>query len=196
MKKIALFICLIAFLAQVNAQPIKNKLEQAKHKKELVKNLNLTQEQQAKAKEINEKFKQQVKELKANDNLTLGQYKQKVTALKTERKSAFEAMLTANQKAQLVNQKLQLKQERKAVAKAHFDKIKSELQLTKDQEARLREKHKEIRQQATVIKSNNALTQEQKRSELKNLRLSQKEYFKTILTQEQLQKFEQLKKVK
>lgn len=196
MKKITLFICLIALLVQVNAQPKENKTERVKHRSELIKKLNLTQEQQAQLKLTNESFRQKSKDLKANDNLTLGEYKQKIKALKEERENAFEAMLNANQKKQLADDKIQLKEERKAAAKARFNKLKTELQLTKEQETKLKEKHKELKQQIATIKNDNALTQQQKIDEIKNLHTSHKEYLKTILTQEQLQKLEQYKKVK
>lgn len=193
MKKITLIICLLVLFAQVNAQKVNNKIERAKHKKELITKLNLTQEQQSEAKVLNENFKQKLRELKANDNLTLGEYKQKAKALKEERKNLFEAMLTTSQKEQLLNNKIHLKEERKATAKAHFNKLKKELQLTKEQQAKLKEKRNEIKQQIATVKNNTALTQDQKRGELKNLRISQKSYFKSILTKEQLLKFEQHK---
>jgi hypothetical protein len=194
MKKYILLSCFaLLALTQINAQAKQknNKIDRLEHRKEIIKNLNLTHEQQAQVKTINTNFKQKVKELKASNSMTLGEYKQKIGDLNQQRKAAFDATLTATQKAKLESEKLQKQQERKEKMATRFEKMKNKLQLTQDQEAKLKTKRAEVQQQVAIIRNDNALSQEQKREELKALRVSQKEYLKTILTQEQLKKLEQ-----
>ena len=79
---------------------------------------------------------------------------------------------------------------------AHFEKMKTKLALTQQQEAQIKTKQSEIQQQVDVIKNNNNLSQQQKREQIKALKENQKSYLKSLLTVEQLQKLEQRKRVK
>lgn len=199
MKKLLIPIC-ICLLVITTATAQQQKTGKPHHKehnrKELVKKLNLTPTQQTQVKTINQNFKEKTKALKANDNMTLGEFKKQQQDLKQQRKAAFTATLTAQQKATLEQEKINKQAEKKERMAAHFEKMKTKLALTQQQEAQIKTKQSEIQQQVDVIKNNNNLSQQQKREQIKALKENQKSYLKSLLTVEQLQKLEQRKRVK
>ena len=72
-------------------------------------------------------------------------------------------------------------------------KIK-ELNLTRAQRSQMKEFHKSIKQQRESIANDNTLTDEQRRSKLKDLKREQREKINSILTAEQKEKLKEQKK--
>ena len=194
MKKllIPLSFCLLA-IGSVSAQE-KSGFENKKHlqgkHQAIAEKLNLTAQQQEQMKTIHQDFKTKAKALKSNDNITLGEFKRKMQELKEQRKTQANAVLTDEQKAKM---KAGREHKMKQAAAAHFEKLKTELQLTEAQQASLKKKQAEVQQQMKAIHQNEALTKEQKKEQIVALQKQRKEYLKSVLNAEQVQKLEAMK---
>jgi len=194
MKKllIQLSCCLFA-ISSVSAQEkggFENKKPMHGKHQAIAEKLNLTAQQQQQMKTIQQDFKTKAKALKSNDNITLGDFKKKMQELKEQRKAQVSAMLTDDQKATM---KAGREHKMKQNATAHFEKLKTELQLTEAQQVSLKKKQTEVQQQMKAIHQNEALTKEQKKEQILALNKERKEYLKSVLNAEQIQKLEAMK---
>ena len=71
--------------------------------------------------------------------------------------------------------------------------MKTDLNLTDDQVAKIKDQRKSLMEQAKAIRENSSLTEEQKKEQLMNLMKSSKESMNNILTAEQLKKKEEMR---
>ncbi|MFY7965351.1 MAG: hypothetical protein ACOVO1_10670 [Chitinophagaceae bacterium] len=197
MKKLLIPVsfCLFA-ISTVNAQE-KGDFQKQKHspknRHEIAEKLNLTEEQQSKMKAINQDFKAKEKALKSNDNMTLGDFKKQNQALREQRKSQVDALLTQEQKTKMAETR---EHKMKENGKARFNKLKTELQLTEEQEASIKAKQQELGKQMKAIRQNQALTQDEKKQQLTSLKKQREAYLRSVLTAEQTKKLESMKAAK
>ena len=78
--------------------------------------------------------------------------------------------------------------------KQRAEKMKTHLGLTDEQSAKLDKSRKEMGDKMKAIRENKSLSEEQKRTQIKELGQKQKENLKSILTEEQLKKFKEEKR--
>ncbi|MDI3322154.1 hypothetical protein [Pinibacter soli] len=76
------------------------------------------------------------------------------------------------------------------------DKVKSELNLTKEQQAQIKSMHAEYKQKFAALKADSSLTAEQRKQQYKALHQEQQNKMNTILTPEQQSKLKEMKKQK
>jgi Spy/CpxP family protein refolding chaperone len=126
MKKIILSVCIAALVATTmqaqeirDREPGKHHMMKRHHRDEAFKNLNLTEDQKAQFKALNEDNRKQMAELKKNDSITVKEWNSKKEALRKDYREKMQSLLTTGQKSQLEKSKL----ERKAKMEG---KIKSE----------------------------------------------------------------------
>jgi Spy/CpxP family protein refolding chaperone len=200
MKKIIVAsIAIFMVTLQLTAQPSTNnqvygKQDATSHKegrfRKMGHYLNLNDEQQKQAKVINDNYHKKLTALKNNDNLTMGDYKKQSAALEKERKHKMQAILTPEQKNALAEHKQHLKQVSQQRSAQRLEKMKTHLNLSNEQAAKIKEQQEQFSNKATTIRKNEALNKEQKREQLRSLAKEQKEKIKLVLTKEQLQKME------
>lgn len=181
--------------------------------------LNLTADQKTKMKSLHEQFKKESDDLKAQEStLTAAQMKEKRQALHEKHQAQMEAILTKEQKDQLA----QLKADHKgfdrgprdgaarfdSTRRGNFDRARGdrgrgferdgdfakELNLTADQQSKLQQIRTDFRSKMEALKSDNSLTQEQKRTKFRELAQAQQEQMKKVLTKEQIEKMQSLRK--
>ena len=157
--------------------------------------LSLTDDQKTEMKTINEDFKQQMTDLKkSEDNITVTAWKSKMATIRKDHHEKMQKVLTDEQKASLKK----MMQERRTDMKKHgahrLERMKKDLNLTDDQVTALKKNHEDMMQQFKAIRDNKALSEDQKKVELKKFKEQQHESLKSILSEEQLQKLEQQKK--
>ncbi len=155
--------------------------------------LNLTDEQKAEMKTINEDFKKQMTDLQKNEDITVREWKSKMKTIREDHKTKVQQVLTAEQKASMEK----LRQDRKGKmhkrGKQNMDSLKKELNLTPEQESALKQQRTEMMQKFKAIREDKSLTEEQKKTELKKFREQQHQSLKSILTEEQINKLQQKK---
>jgi Spy/CpxP family protein refolding chaperone len=197
MKKLLIPVsfCLFA-LSTVTAQEkgdIQDQKHSSKNHQKIAEKLNLTEEQKVKMKLIQQDFREQSKSLKSNDNLTLGKFKKQMQSLKEQRKSQISTLLTDEQKAKMKEGR---EHKMKENAKARFQNLKTELQLTADQQVAVKKNQKKLGQLMKEIHQNQALTQDQKKEQFATLKKQREAYLKSVLSPAQTQKFESMKAAK
>jgi Spy/CpxP family protein refolding chaperone len=204
MKKIlstALAIVLFVGASQAQTTEDKKSHRDGQRKEMAFDQLNLTADQKAKLESIHQAQRNEMQALKKSGNVTPEQRK----ALHEKYKAQFEAVLTPAQQEQFKKQREDWKEKGQRGDKGQgfgkrggdFGKqeayFKKELNLTADQESKLKGIFQEFRTKAQSLRSNSSLTQEQKRSQLQSLAQQYMAQGKSVLTPEQAKKFEELK---
>ncbi len=200
MKK--LFIPLIAIFALTVTATAQDKMGKKdggrghhnKHGKEmLAKQLNFSEDQKAQAKTINADFRKKLKELNAQETITVKEMRERKKAIMQEKKAKMNGLLTAEQKTKLVQLKADRKAKRAEFAAKRMDRMKTALNLSDDQVAKLKANQSAIKTKAESIRNNQSLSAEQKKEQMMALRAEAKEKSKSIFTPEQLKKKEEMR---
>ncbi len=140
--------------------------------------LNLSADQQARMKVVKENFKKQAEELRKQDNLTVAEMKERREALQKEHKAQVEAILTADQKAQIAKMRSERKQNGKVgnkglkenrdtltragkpmldrSAKKGGPELGKELNLTADQQAKMKEIRKDYKSKIESVSASHS----------------------------------------
>jgi Spy/CpxP family protein refolding chaperone len=156
--------------------------------------LNLTEEQKAKFRELNSDHRKQIAELKKQDNITVKDSKEKMAALRKDHRARIQALLTPEQKSQLERKRAE---RHSKMGDRHQDfaaKMKKELNLTDEQSAKLDASRKAAKEKMQAIRADKSLSAEQVRTKTKEIRKEQVKTMKSILTEEQLKKMKEGKK--
>ena len=197
MKKLIMGMLAIAtFVFAASAQE-NRKMKPQKHGHEkgmMMKSLNLTPAQKAQMKTNRENTKMQLADLKKDGKITLKDYTAKKEALLKTKREQMESVLTPEQKAQLAKNKADLKAHHKMDGSKKLDKMKTSLNLSDDQMAKLKANREAGFVKMNAIRENTQLSKADKKTQLMTLRQEQKESMKQILTPEQLNKMEEKKK--
>lgn len=92
---------------------VKMERHQGRHDKDkMMKDLNLSKEQKAQLKAQHQDMKAKREALKAHDNITVKEMRERQAALHAEQKSKMESLLTAEQKTKMAEMKKQKMAER------------------------------------------------------------------------------------
>ena len=170
-----------------------NEMNKPHNRYMMMNQLNLTDAQKQQAKSINDDYRNQVKDLEKNSNITLKDYRSKKASLEQERKSKFEALLTTEQKNKMAQAKKERSEKMKMMAEKKMEKMKTDLGLTDDQVAKIKEQQQSSMEQMKAIKENSSLTEEQKKEQLMDLHKNMRESMKNILTADQIKKRDELR---
>lgn len=207
MKRIlstALAIVLLVGVTQ--AQDVEKQKSHPGKRGDMFKELNLTEDQKAKIKTIREAQKAEMKAMKA-DGKSEGSKEARKT-LHEKYKSQIDAVFTPAQKEQLNKQREEWKAKaktgkadgfRKGMKGGRKGKIKEfgkELNLSSDQQAKVKTVNEDFKKQMDALKNNSTLSKEEKREQFKKLAESHKTSLKSVLTQEQIAKLEEKRKTK
>lgn len=205
MKKTILSILSVAFIFTLAlAQPPQHekkgrkaaetqqggKHKMQKHKPPFGKELNLSAEQKEKAKEIGKEFHDKVQKLKADDNITMGEYKKRLASLEKERKSKMDALLTSEQKTKLEEMKKKRAENMQVKAAAHLERMKIDLNLTEEQTNKVKKLQEDLNSKLKALHENNNAASTEKKDKIKAIMNEHKEAMKKILTKEQQEKME------
>jgi Spy/CpxP family protein refolding chaperone len=162
------------------------------HHQQMAEKLNLTGEQKQKLESINADFKSRMEELK-KENITQQELKEKRQTLAKERMEKVQALLTPEQKTQMEQFRKEGKGAKNMNSGKRMGKMKSTLDLTDEQVAKLKTQKESFKSKAEAIKNNESLPADQKKDQLKALRDEKRNSFKSILTPDQLKKLEEMK---
>jgi Spy/CpxP family protein refolding chaperone len=163
------------------------------HNFEAIQQLNLSDEQKQQVKTMNEDYRNKIKNLEKDDNITLKDYRSQKANLEKERKSKFQDILTTEQKDQISQAKKDRSERMKMISQKRMDKMKTDLNLTDDQVAKIQDERKSMIDHAKAIKENSSLSDEQKKEQFMNLRKTSRDNINKILTADQLKKRDELR---
>jgi hypothetical protein len=151
-----------------------------------------TPEQRQQVMAINKDYHQKAEDLYKKDNITLKEYKTGLVALQQERKGKLEALLTQQQKDERTARMKRMSENVQVMQAAHLERLKLRLDLSDDQVAKIKAGVENSRSQLKALHENDNLLPQQKREQMKDLMAKQKEAIKSVLTPEQLGKFEEM----
>ena len=203
MKRIIVSALAIVFtVTAVHAQEIPERKHNGMHRQDGRKthhgkgmtDLNLTEDQKAKFKALNEEHHKKMAELKKQDNITVKESREKMEALRKDHHVKIQALLTPEQKKMIEKKKEERKTKMVEMDKARGERMKKELNLTDAQSAKLDAHKKKMEEKMKSIRDDKSLTEEQKKEKSKELKMQQKKNLKSILTEEQLKKLEENRK--
>ncbi len=210
MKRIFTSALIIAFsIGAAQAQTDSTATHQG-HKKEhrmAYEKLNLTADQKAQLKSMRQDMKTQMLELKKNNQLSEADRKTRRQELHQQFKSKMEAVLTPEQKDQLVKMRTEWKEKKGKNANfrdgqafnknrhtERMQQMQQALDLSKDQQDKMTQIRSSYQKKIQTIHNDASLSQEDKKSHIKELMKQQREEIKTVLTPDQLQKMKSFRK--
>lgn len=159
----------------------------------MMKDINLSDAQKQQVKALNEEYRKKVANLEKNDNITLKDYRSQKANLEKERKGKFDNILTQEQKNTISSNRKKMMEKREIMSQKRLDKMKTDLNLTDDQVAKIQDQRKTMMEQSKSIQDNASLSEEQKREKLMELRRSNHNSIDKILTADQLKKRDQMR---
>lgn len=151
-----------------------------------LKELNLSDAQQATFKKQRTEFKQRMDALKKEEDITVKEWKSRMEKLRQENQSAMRNILTPEQKDQL-------KKMRAQAGKQQMQGMKAHLNLTEEQTAQLKKQRSATQKQLQAIRAHASMSTEQKKEAVKNLMKEQKESLEKLLTEAQLKKWKAMR---
>ncbi len=160
----------------------------------MMKELHLTAAQQEELRINRDKYRKQWTALNKNEAITVKESRDKKEALRKEQREKMMSILTPEQKATLQKIKKDREAKHEAMAAKRLDKIKSTLNLSDDQVAKINSGTLDIHAKAKMIRENDQLTRVEKKDQLIALKQQTQDNLKSILTPEQITKLEELKK--
>jgi len=170
---------------------------------QMAQKLNLSDDQKAQLKTVNESYRKQMSDLKANTALSDDDRKTQFSALQKSHREEMNKVFTDDQKKILAESRGKMQGGRGHMGQragkgarggVSLDKIKQELNLTDDQTAKLKTQREQLHTQMKSVREDSSLTADQKKEKVKQLFGQQKEQLKTILTPEQLTKLQSMRK--
>jgi Spy/CpxP family protein refolding chaperone len=212
----ALMFALTISVAQAQKPDGNKKGQKNEYRKGGYEQLNLTDAQKTQLKALREDYQKKAGELK-QQNLSDEAAKQRRQELHEDFRTRSQNILTSEQKSQLEK----MKSERKASAKngkfrkgdsshkkdstvrakgghkkgmERSDKAQQELGLSKEQQDKVKAIRDSYKPKFESLRSDNALSQEQKKSKMQELKKAQQEEMKAVLTSEQIEKMKSLRK--
>ena len=165
------------------------------HDKKGMQDLNLTEAQKTQMKANRDAAKQALDAIKNDASLSQQQKADKAKLIHQEQRTKMQALLTAEQKAKLEQGKKAAEARGKEMSAKRKEAMK-DLNLSSDQASKLKSQKEASKAKIAAIKSDNSLTEEQKKTQIKSVMQSSKANMKNILTAEQLKKMQEMKKAK
>jgi len=163
-------------------------------KKDMVKDLNLTDAQKVQLKADREANKAKMEALNKQDNLTVKEMREQRAALMQEQKANMNALLTPEQKATIAADKSNMASKRKNMDGQRGEAMKEKLGLSNDQGAKLKAHNEATHNKIKAIKDNESLSMEQKKEQMKAVKDAAKTDRQSILSAEQIRKMEEMKR--
>lgn len=163
-------------------------------KEDMVKDLNLTDAQKAQLKADREVGKAKMEALNKQDNLTAKEMRERKAALMQEQKAKMQALLTPEQKATLAADKSNMAGKRKNMDGQRGEAMKEKPGINNEQAAKLKAHNEATHAKIKAIQSNPNLSMEQKKAQIKVVKDASNVQRKSILTTEQLQRMDEMKK--
>jgi hypothetical protein len=192
MKKFIVCTIVLAVATQITwAQEMperKREKIESRHHRDGIHHLNLSEDQKAKFKTLNEDYRKQMQDLKKHDEITVKEWKSRMENLRKDHRDKMSSLLTEEQKNQLNKSRQGREKMRGSRREGGIDRMKSRLNLTDDQTSRLKESRSQMADKIKNIRENQSLTDDQKKEQVQELRKKQQESLKTILTEDQLKR--------
>jgi Spy/CpxP family protein refolding chaperone len=199
MKKITAGLLMMMFLgfgasAQEKQKAHHHRYKAKHHREHLTKDLNLSEDQKQQLKTINDNYRKQSAELNKNEDITVREMRDRKASLAKEHRTSIDGILTAEQKAKIQEQRKKSMEKRQERQAKRMEKMKKDLALTNDQSSRLKSMNESYKTKFESLRKDESLDRTAKKEQFKTLHKQHKAEIKNVLTQEQIQKLEEMRK--
>lgn len=202
MKRITVLLFALAITAGVQAQEEKSKKSPEERSEimteKMAVELELTEAQKATIDGINTKYIVQMRSVRDDASKTEEAKKEELKYVRQTWKKEVEKQLTEDQKTRLEELKVQRKAEKalslEDKARKKTDHMKEHLGLSTEQEEQVYQLNLKVGQKIQAIKENPDMSEEKKKEFIQGNKKDFKKVLSTILTDEQMAKFEEMKK--
>jgi periplasmic protein CpxP/Spy len=159
--------------------------------------LNLTDEQYASVRSINFEFAKKASTLRADSSISRDQRHNQLKTIRQEKNAELNKILTKEQQQKWADARKErdIKREAKRGDRegARKEHLKSTLSLSDDQSARMMDLRKSLHKKVRDVRSDNALTDSEKKTRLKALRDEHEASVKSLLSEDQYTKWKEQK---
>lgn len=193
MKKVIVFAIALISLSAVQAQE-KRFRGGGNRDHNLAEKLNLSEEQKVKAKKLNEEYRKNMMDLRKKDDIPVKEWRSSVEELNKKHRDDFRGLLSKDQRDQMEKMRTEKRKMSESVGNARMEKMKSNLGLTNDQVEKLKKQRSATSEKMKAIRENKSLDETKKREEMKALMNKRKESMRSILTEDQMKKMQEMKK--
>lgn len=157
----------------------------------VVKALNLTEDQKTRLKSIREDVKTKITGIREDKSLSPQDKKSRIMEIRKDAREQMKQVLTPDQQKKLAE--LRKNAGPGARMRRGWARMAKQLGLTEDQKAQIKSIREDARTQIKAIRENNALSPQERKSQVMVVRKAAREKVKQILTPEQLDKIEQFR---
>lgn len=185
MKQLLLVAALMVAISTIEAQPRKQMGKRADMEMIGMGSLQLTDVQKEQLKELRKTHQKKLQELQSNEKMTQGEARKKSVELFAQHEKDIMAILTPEQQATWKRDKQKMEDLRRTEAKARLDKMKTQLDLTPDQVAKI---------EALQEKNKPSMSGPMQPGSLRQKGMEHMEEMKAILTEEQWKKWQSIVK--
>ncbi len=193
MKKVIVFAFALVSLSAAQAQE-KRVRDGGNKDHNLTEKLNLSEEQKVKAKKLNEEYRKNMMDLRKKDDIPVKEWRSRREELNKKHRDDFRGLLSKEQRDQMEKMRTEKRTMSESDANARMEKMKSNLGLTNDQVEKLKKQRSETSEKMKAIRENKSLDETRKREEMKGLMNKRKENMRSILTEDQMKKMQEMKK--
>jgi Spy/CpxP family protein refolding chaperone len=158
------------------------------------KELNLSEAQQTKMKEINANFQSEMKKLRDNENQTVKAQRDAMATLSQQHKAQIKQVLTPEQQQKMVALREEKRKEMDQRQDKQFEKMAEQLKLTDTQKTQLTQQREKNRETMHAIMENEGLDRTAKQAKVKAMQEQHKKDMEKVLTKEQLKQWEEMQK--
>ncbi|RYY38369.1 MAG: hypothetical protein EOO08_14715 [Chitinophagaceae bacterium] len=218
MKKLltsALAIVLLAGAAQAQQGREDRKGDRKEHRQDMAQ-LNLSADQKAKLKDIHQREKAEMDAVRSNKALSEEQRREQGRQIREKYRAEMKGILTPEQQQKAAQFRDQWKDKRgpgrdtvggrqhggqtgkagKGRGAERMKEMQKELNLTAEQQQRIKTIREQYRPQMEAVRNDASLTQAQKKDKARDIRKAQMDQVKAVLTAEQQEKMKSMRKGK
>jgi len=160
--------------------------------KQAMEEVGLTEKEMAQVKEADQTYKNAVKALHKNEELSKPEKGAQTKELREKRKASISQIMGEERYKKFQ----ELTAEKRTVKKGQRDAAIAELNLSEEQEEKLKEIRRKYQEEGIALRMDKNISVENKRAKAKELRKAQAADMKTVLTPEQYTKYQEMKKEK
>jgi len=164
--------------------------------KQLTEELDLTNQQQEEVALIYKEIKKEKESIRTNESLDKTEKRKALKELNEKADAKLKAALTEKQYMKYTEMKVEKKDSRKGVRSEKKNEMYESLGLSSDQVIQVESLNEKIRVKKNEIRNNTSISDEEKKTALKELKNTRNEGMKAILTAEQYKQIEAMKKEK
>ncbi len=167
---------------------------QHRHQQDFARALQFTDEQKEQMKSISKEFYHKMADLSKNEDISVKELRDQRADLVKAYRASFQNLLTPDQKERWIELKKKNEEKKKMMAGKRLEKMKTRLNLSDEQTAKIQNLDEQYRDQLRRFKEGDLNSRVDRKEEIQTLRKLHKEELRAILSPEQQKMLDDRKK--